>query len=69
MYFYISVGLGIVIINAIFQDFIELASKWACVQSSSIVRLYGVTLSSPTAMVLEYLPYGPFDVYLRYNLY
>ncbi|XP_049876791.1 tyrosine-protein kinase hopscotch [Pectinophora gossypiella] len=47
------------------KDFIELASKWACIQSSSIVRLYGVTLSSPTALVLEYLPYGPFDVYLR----
>ncbi|CAK1584643.1 unnamed protein product [Parnassius mnemosyne] len=47
------------------KDFIELASKWACVQSGSIVRLYGVTLSSPTAMVLEYLPYGPFDDYLR----
>ncbi|XP_072942901.1 tyrosine-protein kinase hopscotch [Epargyreus clarus] len=49
------------------KDFIELGSKWACVQSSSIVRLYGVTLSSPTAMVLEYLPYGPFDEYLREN--
>ncbi|XP_075981572.1 tyrosine-protein kinase hopscotch [Anticarsia gemmatalis] len=47
------------------KDFVELASKWACVQSSSMVRLYGVTLSSPTALVLEYLPYGPFDDYLR----
>ncbi|CAH2089621.1 unnamed protein product [Euphydryas editha] len=53
--------------NDYLKDFMELASKWACVQSSSIVRLYGVTLSSPTAMVLEYLPYGPFDVYLREN--
>ncbi|CAH2267020.1 jg6719 [Pararge aegeria aegeria] len=53
--------------NDYLKDFIELASKWACVQSSSIVRLYGVTLSSPTAMVLEFLPYGPFDVYLREN--
>ncbi|KAJ0174068.1 hypothetical protein K1T71_010214 [Dendrolimus kikuchii] len=49
------------------KDFVELASKWACVNSSSIVRLYGVTLSSPTAMVLEYLPYGRFDDYLREN--
>uniref|UniRef100_A0A2H1V4N2 SFRICE_010906 n=1 Tax=Spodoptera frugiperda TaxID=7108 RepID=A0A2H1V4N2_SPOFR len=49
------------------KDFVELASKWACVQSSSMVRLYGVTLSSPTALVLEYLPYGPFDDYLREN--
>ncbi|XP_047996645.1 tyrosine-protein kinase hopscotch [Leguminivora glycinivorella] len=51
--------------NDYLKDFIELASKWACVQSTSIVRLYGITLSSPTAMVLEYLPYGPFDDYLR----
>ncbi|KAJ2948409.1 hypothetical protein O0L34_g7648 [Tuta absoluta] len=49
------------------KDFIELASKWSCIQSCAIVRLYGVTLSSPTALVLEYLPYGPFDVYLRQN--
>ncbi|CAH4030590.1 tyrosine-protein kinase hopscotch [Pieris brassicae] len=53
--------------NDYLKDFVELASKWACVQSSSIVRLYGVTLSSPTALVLEYLPFGPFDVYLREN--
>ncbi|GBP07978.1 Macrophage colony-stimulating factor 1 receptor [Eumeta japonica] len=53
--------------NEHLKDFIELASKWACVQSSSIVRLYGITLSSPSAMVLEYLPYGPFDAYLRDN--
>ncbi|KAG6456774.1 hypothetical protein O3G_MSEX009942 [Manduca sexta] len=51
--------------NDYLKDFVDLASKWACIQSSSIVRLYGVTLSSPTAMVLEYLPYGPFDEYLR----
>ncbi|XP_028032400.1 tyrosine-protein kinase hopscotch isoform X1 [Bombyx mandarina] len=53
--------------NDYLKDFVDLASKWACIQSSSIVRLYGVTLSSPTAMVLEYLPYGPFDDYLREN--
>lgn len=52
-------------VNGHLKDFIELANKWACVQSSSIVRLYGITLNSPTAMVLEYLPYGPFDDFLR----
>ncbi|XP_041984957.1 tyrosine-protein kinase hopscotch [Aricia agestis] len=54
-------------VNDYLKDFIDLTSKWACIQSSSIVRLYGITLSSPTAMVLEFMPYGPFDVYLREN--
>ncbi|XP_063830579.1 tyrosine-protein kinase hopscotch [Ostrinia nubilalis] len=47
------------------KEFIELASKYVCVHSSCVVRLYGVTLNSPTALVLEYVPYGPLDDYLK----
>jgi hypothetical protein len=47
------------------QDFLELASQWATLQSSAIVKLYGVMLYSPLAMVMEYLTLGPLDVYLR----
>ncbi|RVE43769.1 hypothetical protein evm_011618 [Chilo suppressalis] len=49
------------------KEFVELASKYVCVHSSSLVRLYGVTLNSPTALVLEYVPHGAFDEYLRNN--
>lgn len=41
--------------------------NWASVQSPAIVRLYGVTLNRPLGMVMEYLPFGPLDVYLKQN--
>jgi hypothetical protein len=47
------------------QDFLELAGKWATLQSNAVVKLYGVTLSSPFSMVMEYLSLGPLDMYLR----
>jgi Janus kinase 2/BCL2-associated athanogene 2 len=47
------------------QEFLELAGRWATLQSNAIVKLYGVTLSSPLAMVMEYLSLGPLDVYLK----
>lgn len=45
----------------------ELTGHWAFLQSSAIVRLYGMTLSSPVSMVLEYMRLGPLDQYLRTN--
>lgn len=42
-----------------------MAGSWACLQSNSIVKLFGITLRGPVSMVSEYLPYGPFDAYLR----
>lgn len=45
----------------------ELASQWAFLQSSAIVRLYGITLSSPVTMVMDYIKLGPLDEYLRQN--
>ncbi|KAM3963253.1 tyrosine-protein kinase hopscotch [Aphomia sociella] len=49
------------------KDFMNLASKYVNIQSSSIVRLYGMTFNSPTALVLEYMPYGPLNEYLKSN--
>ncbi|KAF2897768.1 hypothetical protein ILUMI_08399 [Ignelater luminosus] len=49
------------------KDFLELTGHWAFLQSSAIVRLYGITLSSPVSMVLEYMCLGPLDQYLRNN--
>lgn len=45
----------------------ELVGSWATLQSSSIVKLFGVTLKGPVSMVTEYLYLGPFDAYLREN--
>ncbi|VVD04448.1 unnamed protein product, partial [Leptidea sinapis] len=66
-YLKVTLGTDGFLLASVLQEFIELASRWACVSSGAIVRLYGVTLSSPTALVLEYLPHGPFDHYLRDN--
>jgi len=51
--------------NKYLKEFLELAGRWATLQSNAIVKLYGVTLSSPLAMVMEYLSLGPLDVYLK----
>ncbi|XP_059060811.1 tyrosine-protein kinase hopscotch [Achroia grisella] len=50
------------------KGFMNLASKYVNIQSSSIVRLYGMTFNSPTALVLEYMPYGPLNEYLKSNV-
>lgn len=47
------------------QELLDLAGSWACLQSNSIVKLFGITLRGPVSMVSEYLQYGPFDAYLR----
>ncbi|XP_071446998.1 tyrosine-protein kinase hopscotch [Hetaerina americana] len=49
------------------REFLDLANRWSFLQSSSIVKLYGVTLSNPVTMVMEYLKLGPLDNYLREN--
>ncbi|KAF4530900.1 hypothetical protein B566_EDAN017815, partial [Ephemera danica] len=49
------------------KEFLNLTNQWAFLQSSAVVRFYGVTLSSPVAMVTEYLKLGPLDAYLAQN--
>lgn len=44
-----------------------MAGRWAFLQSNAIVKLYGMTLSSPFAMVMEYLDLGQLDEYLRHH--
>lgn len=50
------------------QEFLNLASRWAIVNVSSAIKLYGVSLSNPVSMVMEYLPLGPLNVYLANNI-
>ena len=45
----------------------ELSAQWVFLQSSAIVKLFGVTLSSQLSMVSEYIKMGPLDQYLRTN--
>ncbi|GLH06136.1 Tyrosine-protein kinase Abl [Gryllus bimaculatus] len=49
------------------KDFMDLCGRWAFLQTSAIVRLYGITLASPFAMVSEYLSLGPLDHHLQHH--
>lgn len=47
------------------KDFLSMANQWAFLQSSAIVRLFGITLGPNISLVLEYFRLGPLDNYLR----
>uniref|UniRef100_A0A0A9ZBW4 Tyrosine-protein kinase n=3 Tax=Lygus hesperus TaxID=30085 RepID=A0A0A9ZBW4_LYGHE len=47
------------------KELLELAGKWGMLKSSAVVRLIGVVLSSSIAMVFEFFPLGPLNVYLQ----
>ncbi|KAG8281420.1 Tyrosine-protein kinase jak2 [Homalodisca vitripennis] len=49
------------------EEQLELLGQWASVHSPALVRLYGITLNSPLGMVMELLPLGPLDSYLRHQ--
>ncbi|XP_077293855.1 tyrosine-protein kinase hopscotch [Arctopsyche grandis] len=51
--------------DALLKDFINHAGEWAFLKSPVLVRLYGIMLRSPVAMIMEYLHLGSLDVYLR----
>lgn len=46
-------------------DFCKLADWWGKLDLSEIVRLHGITLHQPVALVLESISYGPLDEFLR----
>ncbi|XP_017778377.1 PREDICTED: tyrosine-protein kinase hopscotch [Nicrophorus vespilloides] len=50
------------------KDFLEMAGKWAFVQSNVIVRFFGLTLTSQLSVILEFVRLGPLDQYLRDNI-
>ncbi|CAH1103307.1 unnamed protein product [Psylliodes chrysocephalus] len=49
------------------KDFLSLAGQWAFLQSSAIVRLFGIAFTSNISLVLEYYQLGALDLYLRKN--
>lgn len=46
---------------------LSLSKRWSSVSSSAIVRLFGLCVDTPTALVSEYFALGPLDTYLRTN--
>ncbi|KAH8386967.1 hypothetical protein KR093_003757, partial [Drosophila rubida] len=50
--------------DANFQEFTELAHTWSLIQSPQFIKLYGLTLSVPYTMVMEYSKHGPLNKFL-----
>lgn len=48
------------------MDFVKLADKWAKLDLSEIVRMHGITLHKPIALVMESIRVGPLDEFLRH---
>lgn len=46
---------------------LSLSKRWSSVSSIAVVRLFGLCIDTPTALVSEYFSLGPLDVYLRTN--
>lgn len=51
----------------VLKDLLSLSKRWSSVSSSAIVRLFGLCVDTPTALVSEYFALGPVDTYLRNN--
>lgn len=49
------------------KEFLSLAGQWAFLQSTAVVRLYGIAFTSNVSLVLEYFRLGPLGNYLREN--
>lgn len=47
------------------SEILKLTHVWSQLNAREIIKLYGVSLYNPTAMVLESTKYGPFDDFLR----
>lgn len=48
-----------------FQDFMKLAQTWSLIQSPQFIKLYGLTISVPYTMVMEFSKYGPLNKFLQ----
>lgn len=48
-----------------FTEFMTLANCWSKMYSPEFLKLYGLTLSTPHTMVMEYSRFGPLNEFLR----
>ncbi|XP_055375626.1 tyrosine-protein kinase hopscotch [Condylostylus longicornis] len=48
-------------------DFMKLANTWGKMYSHEFLKLYGITLSTPYAMIMEYAKSGPLNEFLQRN--
>lgn len=46
-------------------DFLKLSNNWSKMYAPEFIKLYGVTLSMPLSMVMEYAPFGQLQQFLQ----
>ncbi|CAL8096712.1 unnamed protein product [Orchesella dallaii] len=49
------------------KEFFEMADKCILWQCDSLINLRGIVLGNPQALVLDWMPLGPLDIYLKEN--
>lgn len=49
------------------QELLEMGDKCILWQSDSLVNLRGIVLGNPQALVLDWIPLGSLDIYLKEN--
>ena len=47
------------------EKFLKTINQWICVKNECIVTFLGVTLHSPLSLIMEYLPLGPLDEFIK----
>ncbi|KAH8265891.1 hypothetical protein KR038_009636, partial [Drosophila bunnanda] len=60
----VSVTMKMMKSDGNFMEFFRLAQTWTLIQSPQFLKLYGLTLSDPYTMVMEYSRYGPLNKFL-----
>lgn len=43
----------------------DLAGHWADLQSNTVIRMFGITLTGQISIVTEYVRHGPLNQYLQ----
>ncbi|XP_017023104.1 tyrosine-protein kinase hopscotch [Drosophila kikkawai] len=60
----VSVTMKMMKSDGNFMEFFRLAQSWTLIQSPQFLKLYGLTLSDPYTMVMEYPRYGALNKFL-----
>ncbi|ALC49431.1 hop, partial [Drosophila busckii] len=53
--------------DANLHEFMKLAHTWSTIQSPQFIKLYGITMSVPYTMVMEYAEHGQLNKFLQAN--
>ncbi|KAL9880141.1 tyrosine-protein kinase hopscotch [Glossina fuscipes fuscipes] len=62
----VNVTLKVLKYDEDFPKFMNLSNTWSRIYSPYIIKLYGLTLTTPYTMVMEYSKFGPLNEFLQH---